>query len=69
MSNTNETATPKSDQKKSGCCGGDHDKERQHQATPSATSGATKPAEHSTHEHARHKHGGSGCCGGGKVRK
>ena len=69
MSNTNEASTLKSDQKKSGCCGGDHDKDRKHSATPSAAAGTTKPAEHSTHEHAQDEHDDSGCCGGRKARK
>ena len=70
MSKTVETTHPKSDTPKSACCcGGDHDKNRKHQATSTVAPAQAKQSEHGAHEPAGDAHSSSGCCGGGKAHR
>lgn len=70
MSKTIETTARKKDvPKKTGCCGGDHDRDSKHQAAPAVAPDHAKPSKQGTQEHAAHPHDGAGCCGGGKTRK
>lgn len=64
--NLRTDATPKG--KHDGCCGGqhDHDKQRWPTATPPAPKAPGKPSQHASHGAAGHEPSGSGCCGGGK---
>lgn len=63
MSNANETNVRKADKKKSDCCGGARAKDGEHPAEPTLAAEQVKSASHAAHDHAKHGHSGTGCCG------